>query len=389
MKTQEAEGIQLADDLFVPQDYDMVVLDGNQLVSPVTVSGIANEFNNTQIQDAPSQADSLTSTVDLGITGYGRDARVEGSQYIFMTYATSGSGVTQSANYWITSSRYDYHEPLGPVIMGSRISEISNVTNNRYDIDIYGSKAFNVPSAYAKSAANNYKTIYSSSQALYQNDWTSVYGLRIEPTYDNNVGDYVAFSTSHYWSLSGSYGLQFSVDSGVETVVNARVKLPAFFYKQEDPLTHNRLYRINIEFATNFSSYTSLPYFDIYFGDVGSDKNALSVYPSATPIVTYTTKATGPWLVFNLNTDFLAAGAVSIKKLKVECLNYRADVQDFHLQNSYGMRNARYDGSKMTSADFNIDSPDTIDKGPVVQVVVGGGTQLSVMPGFTGNFEID
>ena len=32
------------------------------------------------------------------------------------------------------------------------------------------------------------------------------------------------------------------------------------------------------------------------------------------------------------------------------------------------MISARYEGSKMTSPDFNIDSPDTIDGGPVVTV---------------------
>ena len=52
------------------------------------------------------------------------------------------------------------------------------------------------------------------------------------------------------------------------------------------------------------------------------------------------------------------------------------------------MRNARYDGCKMTSADFNVDSPDTIDKGPVVRVTVGGGKQLAVRPSVRGNLQI-
>ena len=88
---------------------------------------------------------------------------------------------------------------------------------------------------------------------------------------------------------------------------------------------------------------------------------------------------------------YVASGLVSyniyIPKLQVKCLNYRADVQDFHLRDSYGMRNARYDGSKLTSTDWNINSPDTTDGGPVVTVTVGGGRQLSVQPSVRGNFQ--
>jgi len=45
-----------------------------------------------------------------------------------------------------------------------------------------------------------------------------------------------------------------------------------------------------------------------------------------------------------------------------------AQTQDLHLQTSTGMTNARYNGCKMTSPDFNIDSPDTVDGGPVVTI---------------------
>ena len=63
-------------------------------------------------------------------------------------------------------------------------------------------------------------------------------------------------------------------------------------------------------------------------------------------------------------------------------------MQDFHLQDSYGMRSARYDGCKLVSADWNVDSPDTIDNGPVVTVLVGGGKQLNTNPGVRGNFKV-
>lgn len=384
---QEPAGLQMVEDLLAPQAYDMTILAGTTLTTLAGLTGVAKEFNNTQIYDGLTGGDSLTSPINTRLANYGRDLVAQGSQYIFMTYATSGSGVSQSANYMITSSRYDYYEPLSPIIMGSRISEIANLTNNIYDIDLYGSKAFTNAKSYHSSSNTAYKTIYSSSAAIFENYWTSDYGMRIQHLYDGNYGSSVSFNSTYYWSLSGSYGLQFYNEA--ENFIVSRVQLPAFFYKQDNPLSYNRLYKIDIEFDANYSSYNfTEPYFDIYFGDAGSSLSASLVYPGITDKVSYITKATGPWLVFDLTTDFIAPGSVSIKSLSIQCLNYRAEVQDFHLQDSYGMRNARYNGCKMSSADFNIDSPDTVDRGPVVQVTVGGGTQLTIDPGIDGNFQI-
>jgi len=44
--------------------------------------------------------------------------------------------------------------------------------------------------------------------------------------------------------------------------------------------------------------------------------------------------------------------------------------------NSTGMLNNKYNGSKMSSRDFNIDSRETIDGGPVVEWNVSNGNQL-------------
>ena len=43
--------------------------------------------------------------------------------------------------------------------------------------------------------------------------------------------------------------------------------------------------------------------------------------------------------------------------------------------------NARYEGCKLTSTDYNVDSPDTVDGGPVITITEGGGKQLAVKPG--------
>ena len=79
---------------------------------------------------------------------------------------------------------------------------------------------------------------------------------------------------------------------------------------------------------------------------------------------------------------------VFVRNLSIKSLNYRAEVQDFHLHDSYGMRNARYDGCKLVGTDYNIDSPDTVDGGPVITITEGTGVELVSSPTARGNFEI-
>jgi hypothetical protein len=84
------------------------------------------------------------------------------------------------------------------------------------------------------------------------------------------------------------------------------------------------------------------------------------------------------------NTEY-----IKVLNLKVEPLNYRAQVQDFHLNSSRGMINARYEGCKLTSTDYNVDSPDTIDNGPVITVTLVGGSVLATSPSTQpGTFQI-
>jgi hypothetical protein len=84
------------------------------------------------------------------------------------------------------------------------------------------------------------------------------------------------------------------------------------------------------------------------------------------------------------NTEF-----IKIKGLKVEPLNYRAQVQDYHLTSARGMINARYEGCKLTSTDYNVDSPDTVDNGPVITVTLVGGSTFTSSPATQqGTFQI-
>ena len=378
--TEQLESLQLSP-TFEEVAYDMVVIDGTQIVQPLTVLGNANEFNNTSVADSPSQSGSLTADVDLGISSYGRDTRVEGSQYTFMTYATSGSGPTRSEPYWITSSRYDYSEALNPVIMDSKRSEIANVTNDIYDVDIYGGKAF----SYISPGDTNPPTdvLYTSSIAIQLSSWTRDYGMVIGDSYTGSVL-LSQFNTDSYWAINGSALLYV----GLPGTHTGSLKIPAFFYNADDPKTYDYLYEVSctVVDAPSMSDDT----LEFNFGNFNSSITQSVNPPTVTPqTYTFTTKADGPWLGLkaSIKTPGIFA-AIGISNLTVKCLNYRAQVQDFHLQDSYGMRNARYDGCKLTSADWNVDSTDTSDGGPVVTITVGGGNELTAIPNTRGNFQI-
>jgi len=107
-----------------------------------------------------------------------------------------------------------------------------------------------------------------------------------------------------------------------------------------------------------------------------SDITNLTTSPSGTISFTTASNGMGPWYIrFRLKYRALQTGSILV--LRNLSITYPVDIslfepfaqtQDLHLQTSAGMTNARYNGCKMTSPDFNIDSPDTVDGGPVVTI---------------------
>lgn len=376
--------------------YDYVVIGDSHDLQVVTLGGAANEYNQGGEDNLPSDSGSLDGLVDLGISGYGRDIRVDGSQYVFISYETSGSGSTRSEPYLITSSRYDYHEALAPTIMGSRRSEIALVTNDVFDRNIYGNKAFTKGASYYSGGLDNTaQTIFTSSIALYQNYWTKDYGLRLEPTYTGST--LIAGSpylTASYWKLetANQSGLQFY--QAVAGQWTASAKIPAFFYKEGEIDTYDYLYEVTINTFSEAEGTAPGKTLTLFYGDFDNNLTqsiflSQSSTPTNTSLFSFITKATGPWLGFRINTNVTSDPLTcKISSLSVKCLNYRSDTQDFHLNDSYGMRNARYDGCKLTSTDWNVNSPDTTDGGPVVTITIGNGSVLQSEPNNLGNFSI-
>jgi hypothetical protein len=374
--------------------YDMVVIDGTQIVSPLKPRGYAEVYlKNVTGQDVAGlqtiqTSETPTGASNTGVTAYGRDVRVQGSQYVFMSSYLSSSG--QWTPY--TSSRYDYHDPIGVMIYGNTPSDISLRSEQMYDCDIYGGKAFSDHTVFSSTATSTTVTTITSSAAWTENAWLREYGLQPMSLYSSSTAlDPVTGSISTgYWTLSGlgalAPGLGFKTVAATAVPVTASIRIPAFFYKADDSVSKDLIYQITISTDEVTSTTNTL---ELHFGDLDCGLTG-SISPTTTQTeVTFTTKALGPWLGLRLYSVGIPANNTAfIPTLKVRCLNYHAEVQDFHLRHSYGMRTVRYDGSKLTSTDWNVNSPDTIDGGPVVQVTVGGGKQLGVKPSTKGTFEI-
>jgi hypothetical protein len=361
---------------FEEVEYDYVIFDETIHMSP-SLTGETDQFRKPLLDFTGSSAGfqfgTAEDTIYLRESGYGRDLAGLGSQYTFFTYATSGSGPTRSEPYLISSSRYDYSDPIGVVILDNRRSEISNDASYPYDQDIFGGKGF------AGLYTSSYSISLTSSAERLLDPWTSRYGLRIDTP------------SSHLWKLSNDVGLHY-VRSGS---LYSSCSIDAFFYKQQEPWTHDLLY--SVRYRSNRSAIGLEPAdrgWKLYFGAADSPYSSSADYEILSTgnfnnEASIITRASGPQLWMEAAVDGLAAGLyVALRNLSVRCLNYRAQVQDYHLHDSAGMVNARYNGCKMTSADWNIDSPDTVDGGPVVTITLGGGTDLLTRPTARGTFEV-
>lgn len=356
-------------------DYDYVIFDETIKASPTT-GGEAYVYRKTLTNftgsDAGFQFGTPEDTINLRESGYGRDLAGLGSQYTFFTYATSGSGPTRSEPYLISSSRYDYSDPFGAVVLDNRRSEVSNDASVPYDQDIFGDQTFG---KYIDDNPTQNDIILTGS-GIQDYDFTRQFGLSINPK-----GPTPGIAI---WKTEGAIGRLSAIGAG-SALSPKTLSIPAFFYKEGDKWTANLQYQVTISAYSNANFYLTCS-----FGSATSNLTSFISSSEFSSIVdtfstsTLVSRADGPYLWFTIPTG----GTFSIRDLKVRCLNYPAQIQDYHLHHSIGMVNARYNGCKMTSADWNTDSPDTIDGGPVVTITLGGGTDLVARPSQRGTFEV-
>lgn len=346
----------------------------------------------------------IDGTLDMAITATGYNSRYNGSKYIYMTWQQNGLGTVADPYTlaYVTASRYDAWDPINPTIMTSRFSEQSSPDNFKYQKDIWNYHS--LESYY--TASNN--TEFSSSTAVQENDWTRHFGLEISSSYAGTTPyatPYLSGAGEPVWILSGSRGgvdgsagpfngLNFEANNSVFGPYTGSVLLDSFFNEREDADTTNYAYRVR---GTIVTAAAGTPGFigKVVF-QAGREGSAYSQTYSinTTPSKNYTdfdfiTRADGSELVITAQASSNSGFFICLQDLKIQPLNYFESVQDYHLWNAKGMVNARYEGCKLTSTDYNVDSPDTVDGGPVITITEGGGKELISRPARQrGTFEI-
>jgi len=341
-----------------------------------------NQFTTYIVGDTPSRSGSFTTEIDTAISHTGRDTRVMGAQYTFMTWAISGSGPTHSPPFMITSS---HTTPITTIITDSRYSEIYNDINQNYSNDVFAGRAFTGPRALETAT-----TIFSSSDAVQNNLWTSQYGMRLLP---NFTGSNPGIATSSInptisainWAMNkASYaglGLYLVASSNLANITGS-VSFDTFYYKQGNPQTAEIIYDVSITVQQPATSGTPVTNLRLSFGKSGSAyTQTISSIPTTLTTYSFRTKADGNQLILQNNiTSFnhgIATPIINISKLSVQPVSYRAQVQDYELTGgSIGMANSKYNGCKLTATDYNVDSLDTVDGGPVISVTVLSGKQI-------------
>ena len=370
-----------------------------------TPINLINEFGGSTFEQEEG-------VIDLAINGAGWDSRYKGTKYIYMTYqwntsqsttttgygsatygsstygATGGGTTTTQVLQYVTASRYDDWQAVNPSILVSRFSEQSTPHIGTYYNDVYYNKAF--ASYYT---TDTYEPL-TSSAALQNNVWTNNLGLRLQSSY-NGTTEVSPLNSTTYWLISGSKG---GVDSGttgpynglnfVNTTTGGAARtgsllLDGFFNEREGADTS--MYRYKVTGTYKASAVTGGSVRMLFeFGKFGSSYNEeVSFSHSSVEEGTFEfiTRADGPQLALTIERIHAPGDShIAINNLKIQALNYVSSTQDFHLRSSRGMINARYEGCKMTSTDYNVDSTDTVDNGPVITITEGGGRQLVSEP---------
>ena len=349
--------------------------------------------------------------IDLGVNAAGWNSRYNGTKYIYMTYASISSGGSQSY-YQITASRYDDWEAINPTILTSRFSEQSSPDDFKYQKDIWNYQSFE------NYYTENVFTLFTSSAALQENEWTNNFGLRISSSYVGTTQLPSPLTLEAGWFISGSKGSNDAPSVGVFTgqpigmngitfhkrsidpfnlagftSASGSILLNSFFNEREDANTTDYRYHVKGRIKTRA--------FDNAVGTLANRNSGSVTFQSGKEQSTYTntyawigdnnlitipfdfiTQADGPNLVITVrqrSQTNLQRSFVTIQDLTIQPLNYYESVQDYHLWNARGMINARYEGCKLTSTDYNVDSPDTIDNGPVITITEGGGNELTAV----------
>ncbi len=340
---------------------NLTVAEGGLGLPAASVSGKVNEYNRYQVpaqgtklettysgstpESIINRRESLEDTVDVNTTSYGT-SKNEGSRYEFYTWIgpvadptvyTDSGLVSNSADFiYVPSVGADYSYPIGTQVYTSRRSAILSPGDIVY-----------------KQGGD----ILRREAMVEGRGWTHPSTL-------------VRYTGSYGELPIARLGVRFTgtwrfdqIQGDLECAGTGNMVIPLPY--REAP---NAIYEV---------SWTAGTVALLQFGSGSTTYQYSSVTAGA-----YQSPASNGLLCIRLTTG------TSLQNLKVSILNYPGQLQDFQIgpNASIGQRNQKYNGCKLTSPDFNEDSPDTLDGGPVITITEGPAINLNVDPNQAGTY---
>ncbi len=335
--------------------------EGSVGVEIVNISAKETEYNN-------QQTDPLEDTIYINVTSYGRD-KIEGGQYEFFSWYRTGSvaysGITTNpAGFaYLNSVGDDYSDPIALNATRARASEVFSPTEVPYNVYDF----FNGTGSFNTDAPD---TIYTGS---YFNTALGKFGFRFTTQVTGS-------STTTRWTQvsTGTGPLRFVTPAS--SIVTSSLTVPVFFHEQHP----NAIYEVSFNARyVNSPGAPSNPIFYFKFGNTASAYAQDITLTTTQTAYTIFTKADGPYLAILLNTSQSSFSSATMELDNLKIVPYvKTEVQDYQVGPlaSIGQRNQKYDGCKLTAGDVNVDSPDTIDGGPVIEIITGLGANISINP---------
>lgn len=320
-----------------------------------TITAKENEYNNSQVE-------TLDDTIYRNVTSYGRD-NILGTQYSFYSWFSTGSVtgltgfVSNSAGFIYNNSvGEDYWNPIALSATNGRPSEVFTPTEVPYNIYDF----FNGTGSFDQDVNPTYYT------GSYLNTALGRFGFRFEST------------TGSANNSQDSGFLTFRFPGG--TTATSSFTVPVFF-NADYP---NTIYQIKVKLQRYGGSGTlQNPTMSFAFGSSTSSYTRIIPLQTTQTSYEFFTKADGPYLWVGMQTS-QSVGVPGVALMDdLQIIPYiKTQIQDYQVGPlaSIGQRNQKYDGCKLTAADFNEDSPDTIDGGPVIEVITGPGANIAVNP---------
>ena len=361
-----------------------------QFGSVSTPSSLLNRYGN-----APGTY--ANDTLKTYILTNGRD-RIEGSQYNFFSWYETGSlvdvtgFVTNSAGYaYVNSVNDDYWNPFGPTVYSNRTSEVALVRLAE-GVSYNGGDIYNGTGSFAKPGTSN-EVIDAPWVAEANKDSTGVLaqlGLRVLVETGSESYIYKNASSPYWYWDDATDRESLTFYGGNQDVSTGSLWFNAFATRNAE--TAPETYTVSFStYRITTSGAGALATMSVWLGNSGSG-DPIEEFPiDTTSRISKTYNVVAPQnsdLYFEIKSATPGGNKYYALDSVVVQANKYAQIQDYQVGPlaSIGQRNQKYDGCKLTAADWNEDSSDTIDRGPVVTIIEGPGVDLNVDPNTNGTF---